>query len=495
MPVAQGSCPACGAPIEFGLGSSLAKVCEFCKATVLRTDRGFQNLGKVAELADTPALIAVGDQGTLGGRPIEVLGRVQLDQGMGPWDEYYVAFDHGTAWGWLAYAQGRWHVTSLSAPVALPHHSQLAVEQDVVLGALGPFRIGEVAAGTIRSAEGELPGAFPTGFVRYYADCYGQNGQFATIDYDDGTKLPTIFAGYIFAETQLSVTRAGPRTINKVKTTHLKCPSCGGEVPKLGGDRSERMGCPYCGTVSDIAERTIISQQERLLQAPTIPIGSSGQFQGAEYVCLAYVRRSSQFDDERYTWEEFLLFAPSIGYRWLVDDPETGWFWAMAISPADVDLRGRPDAIGYLGRAFEQRNDNHARVDYVLGEVYWKCSVGETVQVTDYASGKDIVTREYMPGEVNYTYSAPIAWPIIAQAFGLPVARANHDGSGGGASVGSGRGVIWKAVLLLALLLVCCIIGGLVDDCNGSGASTGGVFFRSGSSSGYRGGGVYSGGK
>jgi len=100
-----------------------------------------------------------------------------------------------------------------------------------------------------------------------------------------------------------------------------------------------------------------------------------------------------------------------------------------------------------------------------------------------------------MPGEVNYTYSAPIAWPIIAQAFGLPVARANHDGSGGGASVGAGRGVIWKAVLLLALLLVCCIIGGLVDDCNGSGASTGGVFFRSGSSSGYRGGGVYSGGK
>src|SRR5262245_35493369 len=107
MAVAQGACPSCGAPIEFGVGSSIAKVCEFCRATIVRSDRGLENLGKVADLANTPSLIAVGDQGTLAGRPFEVLGRVQLDHGKGPWDEYYVAFDYGQTWGWLAYAHQR----------------------------------------------------------------------------------------------------------------------------------------------------------------------------------------------------------------------------------------------------------------------------------------------------------------------------------------------------------------------------------------------------
>src|SRR5262245_34005375 len=112
MPVAQGNCPNCGAPLEFGVGSSLAKVCEYCRATVHRTDRGLENLGRMADLAATPSLIAIGDEGTLGGRPIRVFGRVQLDHGAGPWDEYYVAFDHGQSWGWLAYAEGNWRVTS-----------------------------------------------------------------------------------------------------------------------------------------------------------------------------------------------------------------------------------------------------------------------------------------------------------------------------------------------------------------------------------------------
>ena len=49
MAVAQGSCPSCGASIEFGVGSSIAKICEYCRATVVRSDRGLENLGKVSE--------------------------------------------------------------------------------------------------------------------------------------------------------------------------------------------------------------------------------------------------------------------------------------------------------------------------------------------------------------------------------------------------------------------------------------------------------------
>src|SRR5262245_46544467 len=158
MAVAQGSCPNCGAPIEFGVGSSIAKVCEYCRHTVLRSDRGLENLGKVADLAHTASLIAVGDEGNLGGRPFRVMGRVQLDHGAGPWDEYYVAFDFGQSWGWLAYAQGQWIATTLAPEQPIPAFSELRPELDVSLGPAGIYRVTEVKSATIASTEGELPG-------------------------------------------------------------------------------------------------------------------------------------------------------------------------------------------------------------------------------------------------------------------------------------------------------------------------------------------------
>src|SRR5690349_19557807 len=122
------NCPSCGAPIEFALGTSMAKVCEYCRHTVVRGDRGLATLGKVADLAETPSLVAIGDEGTLGGRPFKVFGRVQLDHGRGPWDEYYIALDHGQSWAWLAHAQGQWFVTSWASGVAVPPFSSLRLE-------------------------------------------------------------------------------------------------------------------------------------------------------------------------------------------------------------------------------------------------------------------------------------------------------------------------------------------------------------------------------
>jgi hypothetical protein len=468
----------------------MAKVCPFCKATVLRTDRGLANLGKVAEIAETPSLVAVGDQGTLAGRPIEILGRVQLDYGLGPWDEYYVAFDHGASWGWLAYAQGRWHVTASAAPTPLPAFRQLSLELDLNLPGLGFYRVAEMRSATIRSSEGELPEPCPTGFVRTYADCYGPEGRFATIDYGDGHAPPTLFVGTIIPESQLKITALGPRSTTQVNTAYLRCPQCGGDVPKMGGERAERLGCPYCGAVSDITERRVISQQERLLQAPDIPIGARGRFDGIEYICLAYVRRSSQFDDETYEWAEFLLFEPSVGYRWLVKDPEAGWLWAMAISPADLELRGAPQSIGHFGKHYTLRNQNEATVEYVLGEIYWKCSIGETVRVRDYAAGKSLLSREEVPGEVNWTYSVPLAWKAVAGAFGLPLSGPGSQGITGpsGGSEGSG-GLVGKAILLFVVLVICIAVASLADD----GSSSGGTGL--GLSGSYRGGGVYYGGK
>src|SRR5690606_3861262 len=152
-----------------------------------------------------------------------------------------------------------------------------------------------------------------------------------------------------------------------------KCPSCGGEVPALSGDRAERLGCPYCGAVSDIALQQVVAKQEALRKLPDIPVGSRGTFNGVEYVCIAYMRRGSDFDGEHFSWEEYLIWSQPVGFRWLVKDPESGWSWVTPANLADVDLRGLPEQVAWGGKLFNLRNNNVARVEYVFGEVYWKC--------------------------------------------------------------------------------------------------------------------------
>ena len=51
----QANCPACGAQVIFKTGSSVVVVCEFCHSVVARTDRGVEDLGKVADVAQSRA--------------------------------------------------------------------------------------------------------------------------------------------------------------------------------------------------------------------------------------------------------------------------------------------------------------------------------------------------------------------------------------------------------------------------------------------------------
>jgi DNA-directed RNA polymerase subunit RPC12/RpoP len=479
MAIAQGNCPNCGAPIEFAVGSSWALVCQYCRHTVVRSDRGLTGLGKVADLVETASLIAVGDEGSLSGRPLRVMGRVQLDYGQGAWDEYYVAFDAGQSWGWLAYAQGRWYATTHVTEVQAPPSSQLRLELDVPLGAAGNFRVAEIKTARVASTEGELPEAYPSGFVRKYADLSGPRGAFATLDYGDETKAAEVFLGWEFSEPSLTVTALGPRSARKVPLTSLKCPNCGGDVPALAPDRSERLACPYCGAISDIAERKVIQEQTRARAEPVIPIGSVGTLSGVAYTCLAFLRRGSDFEGELYEWEEFLLFNSSVGFRWLVLDPERGWSFVEPIALSDLDLSHMPRRVRLGSQTLIRQNQASARVTYVLGEVYWRCQVGETARVVDYADGKHVISREEVPGEVHWSRGVPLSWPHVARAFGL---RAGAPSAGRAA-----RGLSSGALILVCMAGVLCVIFLLLVLSSSDVASAGGMV--------YRGGGIYTGGK
>lgn len=481
MSIAQGSCPQCGAPMSFGVGTSMSQVCKYCRHVVVRTDRDFRNMGRVADLALTPSPVAVGDQGSIEGGSMTVLGRVQLDHGEGPWDEWYIAFNSGS-WGWLASAQGNWYLTAeVPSPPPLPFWDQVSVEQDIPLAPGMTFRVVEVKRGTITSGEGELPFAVQAGQERYYIDLVGPQGGFATIDYGDRSAPPQLFIGRQLPESALQIKPMGERPVTEVSTDALTCPNCGGSVPALAPNKSERLACPYCGAVSDIAARRVLEMQDAARMRPDIPLGSRGSVQGQEYVVCGYVERSATIEGELFTWQEYLLYGPGLGFRWLVKDEGT-WLWITPISASEVDLSAMPHRATWQGQTYTQRNHNQAHVSYVLGEFYWKVRKGETVDAVDLMGpGGTILSRERAGDEVAWSIGSPVPWAQLAQTFNLPL-----DGAGAQLTAPAGAAVEAQeqqstVVVIIVIIVVIVFLLILCGSCGDDDGGGGGFIFFGGS--------------
>ena len=113
--------------MEFKAGPSLLSVCPYCSSAVARIGGDITKLellGQVAPLADLGSPLALGTTGKYRGKKFIIIGQVQLDHGTGPWNEWYVAFDDGETWAWVAEAQGRVYLTSGKEIANLPPFGQ-----------------------------------------------------------------------------------------------------------------------------------------------------------------------------------------------------------------------------------------------------------------------------------------------------------------------------------------------------------------------------------
>jgi len=469
--------------MEFAVGSSVSAVCKFCNTTVRRSDRGVENLGKMADLSDTPTIVAVGDSGSLAGQSFVVLGRVQLKHDLGGvWDEYYLGYGN-QKWGWLAYAQGNYYATTKVEPTpAVPPMRELHIEAGVPLsGAV--FRVVEVKSAEIASAEGELPFAPRPGQQRVYADLVGPRNGFATIDWGENNVTPEVFVGQQLPESQLTITQRSERPRKDISLDGLKCPGCGAPLKVLAGNRVERIACMYCGTISESASQQVIARQDAARAAPLIPLGSAGNFQGAQYTVIGFVLRSTVIEGETYTWTEYLLFSPGLGFRWLLED-EGVWRFVVPLNVAEADISRMPQSVTVGGRTYRQRNSNVARVEYVIGEFYWKVAVGETVRVVDLENGSEIISREAMESEVAWSFSTAVPWDTIAMAFGVQRAPARMPVYSGSGSSGGGGGAAVNTIVVMIILLVFVIVfcgmctgmcgGGSFGNIRGGGTTGGG---------------------
>lgn len=430
MSVLQANCPSCAAPIEFQAGSTVVLVCPFCRSAIARTDRGLQDLGKVAEIAESQSPLRLGLKGEFKGARFELTGRAQLrHEHGGYWDEWYATFSNGWV-GWLAEAQGKFYLTfyqPLPSGIQLPKFDLLQVGKTVNdIPSQVPLMVVEKGVATAVAADGEIPYRLTPNEQSRYADLSGIGHAFGTIDYS--MDPPWLFVGQQVSLAELGLAEARPaeRAARRVSTAAMGCPNCGGPLVLVAPDKTERVTCPNCDSLLDVNNGNL-SYLKSLTPTPVdksfvLPIGAEGTFPGdVKFRIIGAVVRSVTIEGETYYWHEYLLYDPSIGFRWLVHS-DNHWNFVEPVNPAEVAQAAdmlSANSVVYNNTKFRIFQDAPAVVQYVKGEFYWRVEQGETVRAIDYVAAPLMLSRESSANEINWSVGTYMTNAEIEKAFGI----------------------------------------------------------------------------
>jgi hypothetical protein len=112
--------------------------------------------------------------------------------------------------------------------------------------------------------------------------------------------------------------------------------------------------------------------------------------------------------DSGYAWNEYLLFNPYIGFRWLIQD---GGHWSYCEPVKDVNAIGmKGTSLTYRDQSYSLFNRGTAKVETVIGEFYWRVQTGDCAEATDYISPPYALSKEKSDGEITWsllTYLEP----------------------------------------------------------------------------------------
>ena len=216
---------------------------------------------------------------------------------------------------------------------------------------------------------------------------------------------------------------AAPST---VKTKALTCPNCGGTVQLRGFAHTLSVTCGSCRAVLDTSsgEASILAAaQAKYTVEPVIPLGSRGKFDGVTYEAIGFEQRYSIADGETFYWQEYVLFHPYKGFRYLL---ESQGHWSF-IRPTEVLPSGlfQKNYGGHLYRPFQKAV---ARTGFVIGEFPWRVTIGDAVTMTDYVTPPYILSSESNAFETTWSAGRYVAGDEIWKAFSLKGAPPKHSG-------------------------------------------------------------------
>ncbi|MHA6717816.1 DUF4178 domain-containing protein [Sphingomonas sp. RS6] len=218
------------------------------------------------------------------------------------------------------------------------------------------------------------------------------------------------------------------------------------------------VGCQYCGSILDTTNGLVklVTQAHAAQVTPDIPLGTRGTLFGVEWEAIGYLQRSQ---NGAYGWDEYLLFNPYHGYRWLVH-ARGGWSFGTMLTR--VPMRLTYDTYSLGGAPYTRFFASEAQVDRVAGEFYWRVAVGERAKTGDWVRPGFMLSREANDHEESWTLNQWVPTRTMTAAFGVAPAGKlwpplPHQPSPWGAWLRSGAAI--GGIALAFLLFVSILLG------------------------------------
>ncbi len=207
---------------------------------------------------------------------------------------------------------------------------------------------------------------------------------------------------------------AGTKPAKKVTT--FSCSKCGAPVSVRYPGHSMSAVCDRCFSVIDTtndAFRVIETYFKQMQVHPRIELGSRGELRDKTWEVIGFVVREDI--TSAFKWEEYLLFNPYYGYRWLTCN---NGHWSLVttvkekpdFSSNDAKIGDKKYKLFYRGRA---------KVFFVLGEFYWKVAVGEEVWMADYIRPPEMLSMEEDRAQKVWSISEYIEPKVVKEAFNV----------------------------------------------------------------------------
>lgn len=249
--------------------------------------------------------------------------------------------------------------------------------------------------------------------------------------------------------------------VPQVKT--MFCPNCGGSVVLRSVAQSVNAVCSFCNTILDArSEGLRIIQQfdSRIKYTPLIPLGNRGKWDNITYEVIGYQVRGITVEGMLYTWEEYLLYNPYHGYRYLTHyQGHWNFVRTVQVMPEPAGIGTKP-GVRMGNEVFAHFQTARAETIFVMGEFPWQVRVGETVEARDYIKPPYMLSAEETAGEVVWSRGVYTTGEDIWRAFSVPGAPPAPVGifANQPSPYAAGPGSIWKTFSLLFSVMIGAIL-------------------------------------
>lgn len=187
-----GTCPNCGATVQFRWAQAVQSTCLYCRSVLVRRDLDLARIGLQADFPATGSPIQLGTEGRWRNQAFVVVGRLTYEWARGRWNEWHCILANGES-AWLSDAQLEYAMTQLTHPGAnLPYLSNIRVGETYFWHDVG-YEVANVLEARYVGTEGELPFTTTDRTVAKFVDLQNAQGGFATIDGSDTP--PRLYTG------------------------------------------------------------------------------------------------------------------------------------------------------------------------------------------------------------------------------------------------------------------------------------------------------------